>query len=87
MDQLLATGGTITLIHFVHPTLSRSDEQQWRIACMPNMTEFHSTPYHPNYQRTDDARAVTCPACKKAPVFKTAMTYLQEAMGRTASVR
>jgi hypothetical protein len=32
---------------------------------MPNMSEFHLTPYHPNYQRSNDLRAVTCPACKK----------------------
>ena len=50
-----------------------TDNSGWRIACMPNMTEFHQTMYHPNYQRTDDYRAVTCPACKKSEAYKEAM--------------
>jgi len=79
MDQVLITGETVTLVHFVHelvlPPLESEGPPvpQWRIACMPNMTEFHLTPYHPNYQRTDDARAVTCPACKKSKAFQKAI--------------
>lgn len=71
VDQLLATGGTLTLVHFTHLA---GDE--WRIACMPSMTEFHSTPHHPNYQRSDDVRAVTCPACKKSTTFVVAKSAL-----------
>ena len=59
MDQVSPTGQSTTLIHYVFQT----DPE--RIACMPNMTEFHLTPYHLNYQRSNDLRAVTCPACKK----------------------
>jgi hypothetical protein len=66
MDQLLLTGERVTLIHFVFQT------EPERIACMPNMTEFHQTQYHPNYQRSNDHRAVTCPQCKKTEVFKSA---------------
>ncbi len=66
MEQVGAHGQTITLIHFVH----RVDPE--RIACMPNMTEFHSTPYHPNYQRTNETRAVTCPACRQSEQYKQA---------------
>ena len=66
MDQLLPDGQVVTLIHLVVLT-----EAGWRIACMPNMTEFHSTSYHPNYQRTDEVRAVTCPTCKKTEAYKT----------------
>lgn len=66
MDQLLPGGQTINLIHFVFQT----DPE--RIACMPNMTEFHATGYHPNYQRTNDPRAVTCPACKKTGDYTAA---------------
>lgn len=64
MEQIGAHGQTITLIHYVYQV----DPE--RIACMPNMIEFHSTPYHPNYQRTNDARAVTCPACKRTEAYK-----------------
>lgn len=66
MDQIDPSGNQITLIHFV---FQRSPE---RIACMPNMTEFHSTPYHTNYQRTNSTDAVTCPACKQTAEFKNA---------------
>ena len=62
MDQVDRHGEFITLIHYVFQT----DPE--RIACMPNMTEFHSTPYHPNYQRSNNLSAVTCPACKRADV-------------------
>ena len=71
MDQILPTGRNITLIHFVFPVSDQSPTE-WRIACMPKMTEFHLTPFHPNYQRTDDPRAVTCPACKKTDMYEKA---------------
>lgn len=64
MEQVDAHGQVITLIHFVFQV----DPE--RVACMPNMAEFHSTPYHPNYQRTNESRAVTCPQCKRTEVFK-----------------
>lgn len=64
MEQIGAHGQTITLIHFVFQT----DPE--RIACMPNMQEFHSTPYHLNYQRTNSPNAVTCLACKKSEQYK-----------------
>lgn len=66
MEQLNALGQTITLIHYVFQV----DPE--RIACMPHMQEFHSTKYHPNYQRTNDPRAVTCPACKATGEYKLA---------------
>ena len=66
MSQITPSGTSFTLIHFVFQT----DPE--RIACMPNMTEFHQTPHHPNYQRSNDARAVTCPGCKKTDAYKTA---------------
>lgn len=68
MDQISAGGRKITLIHFVYATDPSGGD--WRIACMPNMREFHQTEYHPAYQRTNDVRAVSCPACKKSDVFK-----------------
>jgi hypothetical protein len=60
MDQITVTGETVTLVHFTHQVGA-----EWRIACMPGMVEFHQTKFHPNYMRTNDARAVTCPACKQ----------------------
>ena len=63
MDQLTQYGKVITLVHFVHQT---SPE---RIACMPGMEDLHKTDHHPSVQRSDDYRAVTCPACKRTEVF------------------
>ena len=55
-----------SVIHYVF----QADPE--RIACMPNMTEFHSTPHHPHYQRTNEPRAVACPSCKKTDAYKSA---------------
>lgn len=66
MEQIDAHGRLTTLIHYVHQV----DPE--RIACMPHMTEFHLTPYHPNYQRSNEPRAVTCPSCKMTEVYKKA---------------
>lgn len=41
-----------------------------RIACMPNLTEFHTTVQHPNVPRTNEHRAVTCPMCKATEHYK-----------------
>ena len=65
----------MTLIHFVYPV-----GESWRIACMPNMVEFHATLYHPNYQRTDDTRAVSCPMCIKSLTFKKSQEGLRDAL-------
>lgn len=66
MDQVDAFGRTMTLVHFVFQA------EPERIACMPGMQEFHATPHHPNYQRTNDPRAVSCSACKKTDSYKQA---------------
>lgn len=44
----------------------------WRLACVPNMVELHLTKHHPNYQRSDDHRAVTCQMCKGTAAYKNA---------------
>lgn len=41
----------------------------WRIACMPHVSDFKTAAHHPNYLRSDDTRAVTCPRCKKTDEF------------------
>lgn len=66
MEQIDAGGNATTLVHFVYQS------EPERIACMPNMVEFHSTAYHKNYQRSNDPRAVSCPACRRTDAYKTA---------------
>lgn len=76
MEQVDKHGRFITLIHFMYrpePLIDR-----WRIACMPNMTEFHETKYHPNYQRTNEPRAVTCLACHRTEAYKQSVTLNTE---------
>lgn len=67
-QQLLPNGASITIIHFTYET-----NGQWQIACMPNMREFHRTKFHKNYLRSNEPRAVTCPACKRSNVYVEAM--------------
>lgn len=67
MDQILPSGASITIIHFTYDVGG-----EWRIACMPNMVEFHETQYHRNYLRSNEPRAVSCPQCNKTETFKVA---------------
>jgi hypothetical protein len=86
MDQILANGTQINIIHFMGnvlvPPLSTEQEgppsTQLRIVCMPHMTEWHKTDYHPNYLRSEDPRAANCPACKRTKVFADAMAALNQ---------
>ncbi len=71
MDQVTPGGGSFTLIHYFYP-LSDDSPAEHRIACMPNMTEFHQTAFHPNYPRSNATGAVTCPACKRTEKYRTA---------------
>lgn len=80
MDQVLDMGGMTTLVHFTY-CLPDTDEE-WRIACMPNAIEFCQTQYHPNYQRTNDVRAVNCLACEQTPIFKKHKDELDNALRR-----
>lgn len=66
MEQVDAHGQKITLVHYVFQV----DPE--RVACMPNMEEFHSTPYHPAVHRTNDTRAVSCPQCRRTEQYKAA---------------
>lgn len=76
MEQISASGQPVTLLHFVRE-VSTSTGTEWRITCMPHMTEFHQTAYHPNYPRSDDPRAVTCPACKKTAAYREAKERIE----------
>jgi hypothetical protein len=75
MNQLLPSGQQITVVHF-----ASGDPE--RIACMPNMTEFGQTMYHPSYMRSNDPRAVTCPACKRSAILQSASSTLDGALKR-----
>lgn len=56
------------VIHFMYAV--GGGPMDWRIACMPDVREFHQTAEHPVYHRTDDARAVNCPDCMDQPIHK-----------------
>jgi hypothetical protein len=81
--QLQPGGGYVTLVHLVFPTKQPPNGDDWRIACMPNMTEFYQTASHPNYQHTPDPRAVTCPQCKQTAVFAARGALVGMVVGRT----
>lgn len=52
---------------YVH--LMRKSGDKWIVVCIGGDTEYRLNGVvmnHPGYQRTEDIRAVTCPACKKA---------------------
>jgi hypothetical protein len=70
-------GQVVVLIH-----LSTGMGTEERMACMPNMTEFHQTLYHPNYMRTNDVRAVTCPMCRRTDTFNQCSSILATELGR-----
>ena len=77
MEQIAPNGTVITVVHF-----TKDEGAGERIACMPNMTEFHQTIYHPAYIRTNDPRAANCPACKKSQVFTQALEDLTNTLKR-----
>lgn len=78
MSQVLRSIGTPQVqIHFCIKKVEadfpeNKDSQEYRLACMPNMVELHWTIHHPNYQRTNDYRAVTCQSCKVTDAYKQA---------------
>lgn len=45
-------------------------DEIWRIACMPEITDFRTNSFQTNYVRSNDTRAVTCPRCKATAIFK-----------------
>ncbi len=84
--MILEDGSTLILVHFVYQsprgtTQSEGEpltpEKTWKVACAPNMVEIaaQTTRSFP-YQRTDDARAVSCPACQKTKEFRQAADAL-----------
>ena len=63
---MTTTLGGVAMIHLTY----KPDNSDWRIACMPNVTDFKTATFQPNYLRSNDTRAVTCPRCKATSVFK-----------------
>lgn len=43
---------------------------KYTLACMPHVTDFRTQRFQPNYLRSPDTRAVTCPRCKETKIFK-----------------
>ncbi len=80
--QILEDGTQVLLIHLVYRSpagltssigepVAPDRPPTWKIACTPNLLEMAATQSraHP-WLRTDDPRAVSCPMCKKTPVFQ-----------------
>ena len=90
MEQVGPQGQVTTLVHFTREAVVPPGDgapegppvSGWCIACMPNMREFHRTLYHPSYQRSNDVRAVTCPACKKTTTFQERLRALEGGGGK-----
>lgn len=64
MGPINTITSTTTPIHFIADMGGKV-----RLVCMPNVVEFHATREHHHHLHTNDPRAVTCPACKKTPIF------------------
>lgn len=68
MAGIATLGGTHT-IHLTYRPTGLDEGAEWKIACMPEVTDFKTTAFHPNYLRSNDTRAVTCQACKATKIF------------------
>lgn len=68
MTQITTLGGDYS-IHLTYLPNGR-DEGNWRIACMEHVTDFATCAHQPNYLRSNDTRAVTCPRCKATAIYK-----------------
>lgn len=70
-NTLITTLGGNYVIHLAYKPNGLDEPSGWLIACMPQLRTLnfaHSTA-QPNYLRSDDTRAVTCPECKKTKIF------------------
>lgn len=66
--MILGDGSVIIPIHF-----TIMDGTVEHIACAPRLRHLHSHNNKPAWQRTTDARVVTCPVCKETEEFKVAV--------------
>ena len=67
MAEITSLGGGQAVIHL---TYLPEGSTVWRIACMPEVSDFTTSAAQPNYLRSNDTRAVTCQACKKTAIHK-----------------
>lgn len=77
MQQIDERGNMIEVVHFAHVADGKE-----RVACLPNMAELHQTQHHPNYQRSGEPRAVTCPACKRTDAYCGTLAFHEAAAKR-----
>lgn len=75
MEQLQRDGSLINVVHYAYVTEGLGGGE--RVACMPTMRLGQQvTPFPgaltPTYMRSNDTRAVTCPACRKTHAFSEA---------------
>ena len=69
MSQITTLGGNY-VIHLTYKPNGLDEGSDWLIACMPQVVDMRFAPHQPNYLRSNDTRAVTCPECKKTRIFK-----------------
>lgn len=67
---MIATLGGDYTIHLTYRPNGLDEGVDWRIACMPDVTDFRHQTHQPNYLRSNDTRAVTCDRCKKTRIFE-----------------
>lgn len=68
--MITTLGGGPTIVHLTYNMDEGSDTPEWRIACMPHVTDFATAAHHHNYLRSNDTRATNCQACAATAVFK-----------------
>ena len=71
MARITTLGGNY-VIHLLYKPNGLDEGDEWTLACMPHVTNFRTQPHQPNYLRSNDTRAVTCPVCKKTTAFSEA---------------
>lgn len=68
MSGIITLGGNY-VIHLLYAPNGLDEPHKKLLACMPHVTDFRTVAFHPNYLRSTDTRAVTCPECKKTKIF------------------
>lgn len=91
--MLLEDGSPLHLIHFTYACPAGTSEAKglpltpaprdtYKVACVPNLMESRPDLTRPcPLRRSDDPRAVNCPACKATQVFQDAAAYQNAVLG------
>lgn len=66
---MITTLGGNYVIHLTYKPNGMDEGGEFVIACMPNTLDFKTSAHQPNFLRSNDTRAVTCPQCKKTAIF------------------